>query len=201
MTDLISLDCYKEYKEINNPKRDGKLQSLIGRVSALIENYCNRKFIDYSVSNTARVEWFDGKTNTVELTDFPVIAVISVNVSTDGGMTQETLTEAASDKAGYYVDLEAGTVFMQQVINNFIDSYDVPYRSLEITYTAGWTQDTLPEDLKLVALDLVHYYEANENVISKSLLGGNLDNPQPYIANSFPPAIRRVLDLYRYSPG
>jgi hypothetical protein len=199
MTDLVSLDCYKEYKDINNPDRDGKLQSLITRVSALIETYCNRKFIDYSIN--PKVEWHDGKTNRIFLNEFPVINVVSVKTSDDGGVNQTTLTEASSDKDGYFVDLEEGEVFTQQAVNNFIDSYDVPYRSGEVEYTAGYLEGELPADLELAILDLVHYYESNENIPNKSLLGGTIDNPQPYLANSFPPAIRRVLDLYRYSPN
>jgi hypothetical protein len=76
----------------------------------------------------------------------------------------------------------------------------VPYRSLEVTYTAGYTNDTFPEDLKLALMDLVTYYEETESKPTKSMLGGTLDNPLPYLANSFPPHIRRILDLYRYSP-
>jgi hypothetical protein len=199
MADLITLDCYKDNKDITSTTRDGKIQTLITQVSALVENYCNRKFIDYSVSQTARVEWFDGQTNEVELTEFPVLEVISVKTSSDGGVTQETLTEADSTKSGYFADLENGTVMTQQTINNFIDTYDIPYRSLEITYRAGYTQDTLPEDLKLCIVDLVHYYLADEHAPSKAMLGATIDNPGPYIANSFPPHIRRILDLYRFS--
>jgi hypothetical protein len=201
MTDLISLECYKEYKQIKSTDRDGKLQTLITQVSALIENYCNRKFTLHSAVENAKVEWFDGQTNEVELTEFPVISVESVKTSTNGGMTQEELTEADSTQAGYFVDLEAGRVMTQKAVDQFITSYDIPYRSLEITYTAGYTQDTIPEDLKLATQDLVHYYEENENKPTQALLGATLDNPQPYLANSFPPHIRRILDLYRFSPN
>jgi len=200
MTDLINLDCYKEAKNINSTERDGKIQTLITQCSALIENYCNRQFIAYSAVANARVEWFDGQTNKVYLKEFPVLSVESVKTSADGGINQDTLTEADSTAGGYFVDLEEGSVFTQQVINNFITSYNLPYRSLEITYTAGYTEDTIPEDLKLCVIDLVHYYESGENIPTKSMLGATLDNPIPYSANSFPPHIRRILDLYRYSP-
>lgn len=198
MADLIRLSDYKEYKNINSTARDGKIQSLISATSSLVENYCNRKFTEYST--TPKVEWFDGKTNIVYLKEFPVIGVTSVKTSEDGGVTQTTLTEAASDKKGYFVDLEEGSIFTQVETEKFITSYDVAYKSLEVTYTAGYTLDDVPEDLKLCIMDLVHYYENDENAPSKSLLGATIDNPQPYIANSFPPHIRRILDLYRYSP-
>ena len=199
MADLIRLADYKEYKNINSTSRDGKIQSIISSVSALIENYCARKFVDYSDVSTPKVEWHDAKTSYITLKEFPVISVISVKTSEDGGVTQTTLTEASPDKTGYFVDLDAGTIFTQVSTQKFLTSYDVAYKSLEITYTAGYTLDTVPEDLQLCVLDMVHYYENDENAPSKSLLGATIDNPQPYIANSFPPHIRRILDLYRYS--
>lgn len=201
MTDLISLDDYKEYKNINSTARDGYYQTIITAVSALIENYCNRKFLDHAVSGSYVVEWFDGKTSKVYLKEFPVIEVVSVAISSDGGVTQEVLTEGASDLTGYFVDLEEGSVFTQLSCKKFITSYNIEYRSLEITYRAGYEDlDNLPADLKLCVLDLVHYYVKDEKEPTKSLLGATIDNPLPYVANSFPPHIRRVLDLYRYGP-
>jgi len=199
MADLISLDCYKEYYEIKSTARDGKIQALITRVSALIENYCNRKFTAYY--NTPRVEWFDARTNEVWLTEFPVVSVVTVKTSEDGGVTQTLLVENDPTKAGYFVDLENGIVRTQQNTSYFLTSYDTPYRSLEVAYLAGYDQDAIPEDLMQATIDLVHYYEADENKPAKSLLNATIDNAQPYLANSFPPAIRRILDLYRYSAG
>lgn len=195
MTDLITLDCYKENKEIKSTDGDGKIQALITQVSALIENYCNRKFTAYNTTGTAKVEWVDGKTNKMFMEEFPVISVFTVKTSDDGGVTQTTLTEGASDKTGYFVDLDEGSIFTQISLNNFIESYDTEYRSLEITYRAGYEE--IPEDLKLCAIDLVHYYVKGENVGSKGLLGATIENALPYTHNSFPPHIRRILDLYR----
>ena len=195
-TDLIDLDCYKEAKNIKSTTKDGKLQTLITQVSALIENYCNRQFITYST--TPKVEWHDAKPNKVILKEFPVINVSGVSTSTDGGITQTALVAADANNIGYLVDTE-NCVILKSDGTNFLDSYTIPFRSLEITYTAGYLQDEIPLDLQLVTIDLVHYYENEENIPGKSLMGGNIDNAQPYIANSFPPAIRRVLDLYRFS--
>lgn len=200
MAELVTLDEYKQYKDIKSTEGDGKHQTLITRVSKLVETYCSRKFVDYSSNSTPKIEWFDAKTNAVQLTEFPVIEVISVKTSVDGGLTQVTLDEAISDQSGYFVDLEDGMIYTQKSAYKFLDSYDIPYRSLEVTYTAGYTVDTIPEDLKLAVLDLVEYYAKNEKNLSKTLLGGNVDFPSPYLANSFPPHIRRILDLYRYSP-
>lgn len=200
MTDLIELSEYKEYKKITSSTRDGKIQSLITQTSALVESYCARKFLDYA-SSPGITEWFDSNTELVYLKHFPLIQVNTVNVSVDGGITQTLLTENDSTGAGYFVDLENGVVRTQKTGNKFNDGayYNTPYRSLEINYFAGYTE--VPEDLKLAILDTIAYYEDQENKPTQSLMGGTIENPLPYAANSFPPHIRRILDLYRYSPG
>ena len=99
------------------------------------------------------------------------------------------------------IDLDEGTVRTQKIGTKFLAKgyYNTPYRSLEINYFAGYSE--LPADLKLVVLDIVSYIEAGEEKPTQNLMAASIDNPAPYVANSFPPHIRRVLDLYRYSPG
>lgn len=200
MADLIELSEYKEYKQITSSTRDGKIQNLITQVSALIENYCARKFLDYA-SSPGVTEWFDSDSEIVYLKHFPLIGVNSVNTSIDGGLTQVALTENSSTADGYFVDLENAAVRTQKIGTKFLSKsyYNTPYRSLEINYNAGYTE--VPEDLKLAVIDLVAYYEDQENKPTQALMGATIENPLPYVANSFPPHIRRVLDLYRYSPG
>jgi hypothetical protein len=201
MTDLISLSDYKEYKGITSTTRDGKLQAIIIHASALVENYCARKFIDYA-SSPGYTQWFDSSCELVYLKYFPVIQVNSVNTSIDGGITQEAMTEDSADGDGYFVDLENAVVRTQKTGTKFLPKgdYNTPYRSLEINYFAGYAdRDALPQDLKLAVLDLVSYIESNEEKPTQTLLGGTMENPLPYAANSFPPHIRRILDLYRDS--
>lgn len=202
MTDLITLECFKEYKGIKSTPKDGKLQSLISMISELVEHYCNRRFTSFESIANAKVEGFDAKTNIVYLTEFPVITVLNVFTSVDGGRTQLEIFEGTSPNVsgGYFADLENGTVATQRTVDKFLTQYDTPYRSLEVIYRAGYTEETLPEDLKLTVMDLIDYYESEQRHPSKSLAGATIDNPQPYLANSFPPHIRRVLDLYRFSP-
>jgi hypothetical protein len=195
MTDLISLSTYKDYKKINSTERDNQHQNLITGVSALVENYCNRKFLDYASSPNYITEWFDAKTNLVELKYFPVISVVAVRVSQNGGLDTETLTENDPAQGGYFVDLEKAQIRTQRDSLPFLYDYDTAYRSLEVDYHYGYTE--LPPDLELCILDLIHYYDSEQQAPTKSLLGATVDNALPYLANSFPPHIRRILDLYR----
>ena len=77
MTDLVTLAEYKEYKNITSTNRDGKFQSIIKFASALVENYCARKFMDYA-SSPGITEWFNSDTEIVYLTHFPLLQVNSV---------------------------------------------------------------------------------------------------------------------------
>lgn len=201
MTDLVSLSDYKEYKNITSSTRDGKFQAIITQASALVENYCARKFVDYA-SSPGVTEWFDAKTEIVQLKHFPLVQVNSVYTSIDGGITQTALTQDDPSYAGFFVDLENAQVRTQTTGTKFLTSYNTPYRSLEINYFAGYEdRDALPEDLKLAIMDIVTYYEDQENKPTQTLMGATVENALPYNANSFPPHIRRILDLYRYSPG
>lgn len=201
MTDLVKLSEYKEYKGIKSADRDGKFQGLITQASALVENYCARKFLDYA-SSPGITEWFDSNQEIVYLKYFPLIQVNSVNTSIDGGITQVAMTQDDPNGAGFFVDLDEGTVRTQKTGDKFLTkgNYNTPYRSLEINYFAGYSdRDSLPADLKYAIFDMIAYTEDEESKPTKSLLGTTIDNPLPYIANSFPPHIRRVLDLYRDS--
>ena len=203
MTDLVGLSDYKEYKNINSTTRDGKIQTIITQASSLVENYCARKFLDYA-SSPGVTEWFDSHTELVYLKHFPLIQVNSVNTSVDGGITQVALTQDDPNYGGFFVDLDNGVVRTQKKGDKFLESSyrNTPYRSLEINYNAGYADRySLPADLNLAILDLVSYIEANEEKPTQALLGATLDNPLPYLANSFPPHIRRVLDLYRDMAG
>lgn len=194
MTELVTLEEYKQYKDIRNPEHEGRLQVLVVQVSALIENYCNRKFLEY-YNSPYRTEWFNGNTNSVTLTEFPVREVFSVMTSSDGGVTQIALVE----NTDYFVDLEHDKVITSKSSDKFISDYNTPFRSLEINYQAGYSTTNLPKDLKLAVFDLIEYYNDEQKHPSKSLLGATIDNPLPTISSQFPPHIKRILDLYRLS--
>lgn len=190
MADLITLQEYKNYHTITSDTKDTKISLLISAVSALIEAHCARSFhLD------TYTEYHDAKTNYVCLKNFPVTAVTSVKVSEDGGVTQTTLTENATDKGGYLVDLDQGHIYTQIDTYKFLTSYDTPVKSLEVVYMAGYTE--IPKDLKLVTMDLVNYYKDDEHKPIMAMGGASVDNPLPYSSNRFPPHIQRVLDIYR----
>jgi hypothetical protein len=195
MAALITLTEYKEYHTVTTATDNTKLTKLIDATSALVENYCGRKFGAGSYT-----EFHDAKQSKVYLENFPVNSLTYVKVSADGGTTQTTLTEAPADGTGYYVDLPNETI-MTQTGSNFLSYYNTPFHSLEIAYNAGYSQiGDIPKDLKLVTMDLVNYYKNDEHKPSMIIGAASTDNPLPFAGSSFPAHIRRVLDLYRFAP-
>lgn len=198
--DLITLEEYKEYRNLTNPDKDGKRLLLIKLCSKLIKNYCNRSFIDYV--STDKVEYFDARTDKVVLNETPLISVTHVKTSDDGGVTQTTLTADSADKDGYFVDLQNDTIYSQVEGYDFLTYVDHPHKSLEVSYKAGFVDDEgnpeCPIDLKLAMFDLVQYYEDNEKQLQKSIASASVDNPAPVVSSDFPAHIKRILDLYRY---
>lgn len=194
MTDLVELEDYKEYKNITSTEEDTRRQILITQVSSLVENYCNRTFLDYA-SSPGVTQYFSALNTEVWLSHFPVIAVTYLGVSADGGKTYTELSEDDSGGDGFFVYYDSGKISTQKWGIPFLYSVQHPYKSLKITYTAGYTE--IPEDLKLAVFDLIHYYEHEEQTISKALNAATLENPAPYNNINFPPHIVRILNQYR----
>lgn len=197
MAELVYLDEYKTYKGLTSTEDDTRREQLIIQISQIVETYCNRVFIDYAKS-PGIMEYFDALNTEVYLTHFPILEVYSVEVSSDGGQNWTELTENATDGSGYFVIPSVGKVSTQKWNTPFLYAVQHPYRSLRITYRAGFDgQDNLPADLKAAIFDLIHYYEHSEHTVSKSLNAATLENPMPYNNINFPPHITRILNQYR----
>lgn len=184
---LVTKAEYKAYAGITSTTQDSQIDSIIPKISELIKNICGRTFVDYV--GDAKVEMYDGGTNYYVLQEFPVLAVSSVEYSADYGKTYTTLEE--------YVD------YVVNKRNDSIDSisgenFPAKVNSFRITYTAGY--ETLPQDLKVAALDLVTYYLRNDMAVHSNRAQGSNSVQIEYVTNSDLPAhISRVLNLYRSS--
>lgn len=197
MAELVYLDEYKIYKGLTSPEDDPRREQLILQVSDIVETYCNRKFIDYAAA-PGITEYYNALNTEVYLTYFPVIAIDTLEVSSDGGKTWTELTQDASDDSGFFVMPDIGKVSTQKWDTPFLYAVQHPYRSLRISYRAGYEgPDNLPLDLKTAIFDLIHYYEHSEHTVSKSLNAATLENPMPYNNINFPPHITRILNQYR----
>lgn len=192
MANLITIDEYKNYKDINSDNYDTIISALIDAVSNLIKEYTGRSFIDYAY--TDKVEYFDA-TSYPEYypKEIPIISITSLEYSIDGGVTYTTYVE----NTDYFVDSEEGIIVSNTTTkySSFLQT-PIGFKSGKLTYTAGYI--VAPADLKLAAMDLVEYYRSEEHISRKSMGGASTDNSGSITVNSnLPPHIKRVLDLYR----
>jgi hypothetical protein len=182
--DLITKAEYKAYAGISSNNHDTEIDALIPKVSALVKEYCRRKFIDFV--DEARTDQFNGGTATFILPETPVIQIQSVGYSTDYGQTYTDLVE--------YTDwvLDQGMYIVAINPNGF----EPRLKGYRVTYTAGY--ETVPADLKLAVMDLVTYYRQNDGAVHSTKAPGTNAVQIEYISTTTLPAhIRRVLDMHK----
>ena len=157
---LVTRAEYKAYQGISSTTSDTTIDSLIVKVSELVKSVCRRSFVDYI--DEAKVEYSEGGSDTIELSETPVLSISSVEYSADYGANYSTLTEYVNfvlsktqnnlrpilvaspppELLGYVPYGSRSNPIFPEAINGY-----------RITYTAGY--ETLPEDLKLAVLDLI----------------------------------------------
>lgn len=194
MTNLITIDEYKTYKGVNSEDYDSIISLLIGSVSTFIKEYTARTLIDYSLQD--KVEYFDALTYDKYLPkEFPILSVTEVATSVDGGVTWAVLVESTD----YFVSKESEGGDDSIISNTGLDGFlsgTIEFKSGRLTYKGGYIET--PRDIKLAAMDLVHYYRNEEHTLSKSMGGASVENPINIVmGNQLPLHIKRVLDLYR----
>lgn len=184
--DLVTVDDYNLYKRIKNPDNNELTISIIQSCIDIVRNYCGRNFTDYY--NTTKTEYFDGNTEQVFLDEIPVVSVVDVKISTDGGVTQTELVQ----NVDYFVEEDSGTIVSS--IGNFINSA-IRHKSLQVRYRGGYAD--IPYDLKIAILDLVHYYKEGEYVPRKSMDTSFIQHISSEDYVQWPPHVRRIFDFYR----
>lgn len=181
-SNLITLENYKSYAGINSTNQDAKINILIPKITQFVKNYCRRTFIDYV--STAKVEIFNGDLPYFILEETPIIAISSVEWSTDYGQTYTALTE--------FEDWLLDGELIKPIT---AEKFQEQLRGYKVTYTAGYS--TIPEDLLLATMDLVTYYLNNEGSVNATKFSNTTSMQIEYISDAALPAyIKRVLDHY-----
>ena len=184
---LVTRAEYKSYMGISSNTSDSAIDNLIPKVSDLVKTICRRSFIDYV--GTPKIEYTEGGTEAIQLDEYPVLSILSLEYSEDYGKTYTTLTE--------YTDfvLSKATNSLRPILTSAFPEAINGYR---ITYTAGY--DAIPDDLKLVTLDIVAYYLKNDSAVHTHKNVNPNSMQIEYLSNThFPAHIKRVLDLYTAS--
>ena len=194
MSNLVTLTEYKEAEGIANPKEDLRLQTLIPSISQLVKTYCGNSIIDFYSSN--KVEDFDiyWETFAVQLTESPIVDVVSVQ---ERGSYDEAYTTLTTGAHEYYLDTRTDSIIRTNNSGGRLN-WKQGVGAVKVTYKAGYA--STPEDLKLAVFDLITYYLRDEHKERRTLGGASIQN-QPSTSQrnnvAFPDHIKRVLDLYK----
>ncbi len=157
---LTTLAKVKSYLKINNTDDDEFINMLIDSAESTIENYCNRKF---------SIQSYTGEQHTIMHKVFPqnypiksverIVragpAVFNLSYVTGDGYTNFRLHPTYIE----FMDWKYVTMTNKIQWGTHEESY------IEISYTAGMSDNEIPGDLSLVATKLValEYKESREN--------------------------------------
>ena len=191
MSKLVTLEEYKEQEGITSPKEDVRLDYIITSVSQLVKTYCGNSIVDYYETEKVEEISVDWPTSIVQLTESPLIDIISVQERDN--FSAPYLTLSASD---FYIDKITDSIV--RVNGSSYKNWKTGPGAVKVTYNAGY--ESCPEDLKLAVYDLVTYYLKDEHKERRSLAGATVQNQSSTTQRNnvaFPDHIKRVLDLYK----
>ena len=195
MADLFTRDEYKDAEGLRGEKDDDRLDIICPQVSKLVKTYCGTSFIDYySSAKTETITIYDNFTNTIVLSETPLISVSSVQERTAYSESYQTLTTGNYE---YYVDTDSDSI-MRTTKNGELAYWAKGVGAVRVTYTAGYA--STPSDILLACYDLVNYYLRDEHKESRTLGGAQIrqdGTSSLRLSTDFPDHIKRVLDLYR----
>lgn len=211
MAALVTLGEVKDYLLIVDNDKDAQLKNLANYASAAIESYCGRGFASLAVvdevhdggqtsvfaaripiNNVTAVEEYDG-VQYVPLTGPDLTTGLRPNVGANANAVINYLWYPDTGQISRHVTEGSGNppLDIQPLIRfkNFA-------RGVKITYNGGY--DDIPNDLKMATLDFIKLLWKQEQATSSFSLQGESKRNFSLASNSFPPHIKRILDLYRF---
>lgn len=193
MTNLVTIEEYKESEGITSPKDDLRLNNLIPSVSQLVKTYCGNSIIDYYTTEKTEVINVNWDTNIVQLTESPVISITSVE---ERDSYSSNYIELTTTDFEYYLDESTDTLIRTN--GNAYRNWRKGPGAVRVVYNAGYSE--CPSDLKLAVMDLITYYLKDEHKERRTLAGATIQNQVSTTQTNnvaFPDHIKRVLDLYK----
>ena len=193
LTDLADV---KNYLGISSVNQDYAINALIPVASAYIKSYCSRSFVDF-VANEKTESIIDGVPYIV-LAEYPVLQVVGVEQSTNGGQNWTAL----ANYTGYAVDIYRGTV--HSIATPTFPAF--PTITL-VRYYGGFAEDLyvpglprvpkIPPDIAQACIMLVDYYMKNNTAVHNNANAAMGNTTIQYTTNpKLPTAISTILDQY-----
>ena len=194
MADLVTLSDYKEAEGISSQKDDLRISRIIPSVSQLVKTYCGNTIVDFYSNN--KIEEFDvyWDTYAVQLTESPVVSIVTVQERGGYDEAYATLTTGAYE---YYLDTRTDSVVRTNESGGRLN-WKQGVGAVKVTYRAGYA--STPQDLRLAVFDLITYYLRDEHKERRTLGGATIQNQSSTTQRdnvAFPDHIKRVLDLYK----
>ena len=192
MANLIDIDTYKISEGIQSTKDDSRINSLITSVSALVKTYCGNSIVDHYSTNKIETFSINWGTNLVQLTEVPLVLVVSVEERDDYSSSYTTVPATE-----YFADFLIDGIYRVSTTGGKKHWPGGP-ASVKITYKAGYAD--CPADLQLAVIDLITYYLKNEHKARQTMQGASIQNITSSSQRdnvAFPDHIKRVLDLYK----
>lgn len=178
---ILTLAEYKTRKGISSPNMDAILTPLIDSVNALITTYCGQDFSEQTVTDYLTVDP-DG---VLLLETLPVVSITSVEYGSSFG-TYDSVYPAT----GYYLDKKTGILELLDPTVVVLPSHR---RAFKVVYTCGYA--TVPEDIKLSAVELTTHYKDRE--FKKTIQSSSGESVEFESGKLIPAQVKMVLDNYR----
>ena len=194
MANLITLAEYKEAEGLQSAKEDLQINSLITSVSQLVKTYCGNSIIDFYSSNKTETFNIDYETYAVQLTESPVVSIVSVEMR---GTYREAYTTLTTGAYEYFLDEKTDSI-IRTTDGSMYKNWPRGPGAVKVIYKAGYA--STPEDLKLAITDLITYYLKDEHKQRQTIAGASIQNQASSSQRNnvaFPDHIKRVLDLYK----
>jgi len=181
--DLTTLEKVKSFLTIDNTDDDISLQRILTAVSRYVEGYCDRPFISASFT-----EYHNGHgNNAVILDNYPVTAIASLYDDTSRIYSASTLIPATE-----YVWWEDGRVELDSG-----GTFSSGKKNIKCTYTAGWPQASIPEDIQLAVWRICQFIYKDSKT---SIAGPDQLDVAGMIIKFKNSEVREILDRYRRIP-
>ena len=199
MANLITASTYKDVMGITTSNADFQIGYYVDSVSQLVKTYCNNTFVDYVTTNKTEFFNINWSQTFVQLSESPVISVVSVKERDGITEVYKTLTVGTD----FYLDNTTDTIFRSNGGTGY-KNFPLGPGSVEVTYKAGYTDSggnaEVPEDLRLAVIDLITYYYKDQSKARQTIAGASVQNTVTSSQRNnvaFPDHIKRVLDLYK----
>ena len=134
MADLITLEEYKDAENINTTKDDTRLSALIVSVSQLVKTYCANSIIDFYSTNKTETFNIDWNSHIVQLTESPIVSIVSVEERDSYQESYTTLTTTAHE---YFLDEKTDSIIRTNSGNTY-KNWPRGAGSVRVVYKAGY---------------------------------------------------------------